>query len=635
MPRESVPDRNSRPKRNKTELACDTCRKRKSRCDGGRPSCSHCVSTQLECVYRPPLVSLETDASLLVRLTHIETRLQALDHGRTDCALAASPAQETSVIKLWPQVPQFHHAAAHKMFNYWTNLRLNLDIPGLEPLEYVGRVDDNDTGLFSAGFETSVAAEISASVVVKGIESMFAIMDNLPFVLRHLFLSGGLAKEVCLDLFNRHLHASPGHDVILAFKTQSIEELLVQAIALKHIAIIAREKVLGDKADLSFRHALQQMWVVQAHQSPQALPFRFLFVIMLLYLYGRPYHALGILQNIEPLVYNTAPKPDDGFAAKLQYEACLYQYYLLESDILSEVDGVPSERLHAIIVTALTQDMAVTFPNVFTNAQSATSVENHHSRELQAHLQLRAYMNTILEHMYNIDRAYCRPRHVAAVVTDIARRLDLWYWTLPLTMRFPRHPSSFCLASEDMSHIMDELSFRYYATIFLVNRPILYHVLHVKYENAVNSSNPDPPGYDPIQDSWVFESCHNCVQNATMIILLHSRRQQTGRHEYLESWCNLQHLVAAYATILQVQTSAISILLQGYGDPDHLLDLAEVVLEKGLNRPANIRESLDILRNIRQNFKRSMPPTPWTGNGCVASPVYSVASHKSQVGHQS
>jgi hypothetical protein len=91
----------------------------------------------------------------------------------------------------------------------------------------------------------------------------------------------------------------------------------------------------------------------------------------------------------------------------------------------------------------------------------------------------------------------------------------------------------------------DELRFRYYATIFLVNRPVLYHVLYEKYENHLQSSDGS------VQDPWVYESCHNCVQNATMIILLHSKRHQTMWRDYFENWCNLQHLIAAYAIILQ------------------------------------------------------------------------------------
>ncbi|OAP63945.1 hypothetical protein AYL99_03172 [Fonsecaea erecta] len=601
----------------------------------------------LECIYRPPMTSLETDASVLARLTQIEARLQVLDQGRTDPGSAGTPL----IVNTWPKIPSFHHAAAHKMFNYWAHLTVNLRIPGLEPLKYVGRVDDNDTGLFSSTFELPIPAEVPVSTVLKSIDSLFATKEGLPFVFRHLLLHGGLSHEVCRDVFRRYSSASLGHDIMLTFKKQPIEELAVQALALKHRAIQTGERTVGDQADVSFRHALQQVWVVQAHQTPQALPFRFLLVIMMLYLYGKPHHALSILQNLESLVWNTAPRPDENPAVKAQYEAYLYLFYILErylglnlrygsilmsiSDILSEVDGVPSERLHSLIVAALTRSTTIAPPNPFENEPFTASADNYKCLELQAHLQLRAYMNTILEHMYKLDRAYCRPEDVEGVITEIGQRLDMWYWTLPPSMRFPRHSSSFYLASNDSWHIMDELRFRYYATIFLVNRPILYHVLHVRYQNAVTTGNIGPIQHDLRLDPWVSESCHNCVQNATMIILLHSKARETKGHEYFESWSNLQHLVAAYAIILQVQESAIAVLLQGYGDPDRLLDIAEAVLEHGLNRPPNIRETLTILKHIRRNFKRNTTTSPSTDNGRATSPVYSVKSHQSKPSIQS
>ena len=61
-------------------LACDNCRQRKSRCDGLRPRCSHCVQSGRSCVYRStPATSLESDATVLARLADTEARLQALE----------------------------------------------------------------------------------------------------------------------------------------------------------------------------------------------------------------------------------------------------------------------------------------------------------------------------------------------------------------------------------------------------------------------------------------------------------------------------------------------------------------------------------------------------------------------------
>lgn len=160
--------------------------------------------------------------------------------------------------------------------------------------------------------------------------------------------------------------------------------------------------------------------------------------------------------------------------------------------------------------------------------------------------------------------------------------------------------------------------------MFLLHRPVLYYVLYEDYEKAVRTGDTSHPKPDP----WVYESCANCVQYATMIVLLHAKRHRTSRHEYFENWNNLQHLIAAYAIIVQVQTSPkMSVLL--CGDPSQLLDSVEFVLEEGLNRPLNVRETLNLLRNIRQNFQRHTPITPSGSQGYASSPVHSVLNHSS------
>ncbi|CAK7204281.1 hypothetical protein SEUCBS139899_007036 [Sporothrix eucalyptigena] len=60
-------------------LACDNCRQRKSRCDGLRPRCSHCVQSGRTCLYRSTPTNLESDASVLARLADTEARLQVLE----------------------------------------------------------------------------------------------------------------------------------------------------------------------------------------------------------------------------------------------------------------------------------------------------------------------------------------------------------------------------------------------------------------------------------------------------------------------------------------------------------------------------------------------------------------------------
>lgn len=106
-------------------------------------------------------------------------------------------------------------------------------------------------------------------------------------------------------------------------------------------------------------------------------------------------------------------------------------------------------------MTALLVLDPVSVPSdLFRTEPTAPRGDEFHVQELQAHLRLRGYMNSVLDNLYTLNRAYCRPEEVAEVLTDIGRRLDLWYWTLPLEMRFSRHPSAFFLGSHRTSDLM-------------------------------------------------------------------------------------------------------------------------------------------------------------------------------------
>ncbi|KAG2414300.1 hypothetical protein HFD88_003491 [Aspergillus terreus] len=65
-------------KRRRVALACDSCRARKSRCDGARPKCSLCIDLGFECVYTPP----STSTNVIVQkdyLKDLEGRVKSLE----------------------------------------------------------------------------------------------------------------------------------------------------------------------------------------------------------------------------------------------------------------------------------------------------------------------------------------------------------------------------------------------------------------------------------------------------------------------------------------------------------------------------------------------------------------------------
>lgn len=91
-PYNSNPPRDSAPtKRSRTAHACDSCRSRKSRCDGARPVCDLCAAMGLGCRYRGPAkqpqLALTTD-----HVFRLESRLQTVEQLlRQQMAVAADP----------------------------------------------------------------------------------------------------------------------------------------------------------------------------------------------------------------------------------------------------------------------------------------------------------------------------------------------------------------------------------------------------------------------------------------------------------------------------------------------------------------------------------------------------------------
>lgn len=53
-------------KRQRVSLACDTCRKKKIKCNGKTPACTNCVNNKLECTYTQPERKIKPKKTLVL-----------------------------------------------------------------------------------------------------------------------------------------------------------------------------------------------------------------------------------------------------------------------------------------------------------------------------------------------------------------------------------------------------------------------------------------------------------------------------------------------------------------------------------------------------------------------------------------
>jgi hypothetical protein len=108
-------------KRQRTALACNSCRYRKSRCDGAHPVCSTCRSQGLECIYRGPVPTTLKQSvdpqSLDRRLQKFEDNIQTIEGRFTrleDLILSINnkqPANDSLHAAARPTVPSHGNTA--------------------------------------------------------------------------------------------------------------------------------------------------------------------------------------------------------------------------------------------------------------------------------------------------------------------------------------------------------------------------------------------------------------------------------------------------------------------------------------------------------------------------------------------
>lgn len=215
------------------------------------------------------------------------------------------------------------------------------------------------------------------------------------------------------------------------------------------------------------------------------------------------------------------------------------------------------------------------------------------------HLQLRIMQNRILDQLYAASQAYVHPSRIGLTVSDTSRKLEAWYRSLPLSMQFSRRVLGHTRMGWSQDSASHELSQRYFACQFLLNRPVFYFVLHEDMEQA--ASPPEVMANHQGIQPWMQDACHASVQNAINIL---ASRIATRRYN---NWCDNQLLLAAHLMTMQAQmkpeTSGLS---HEIGDMESLLDMAERALDIHPARTLVDLRSVEILRNVRQNVRNTI-----------------------------
>ncbi|KAF4629864.1 hypothetical protein G7Y89_g8279 [Cudoniella acicularis] len=532
----------------------------------------------------PTPTNLETDALVLSRLGSAEARIELLEerlgrYGNNGAPVAHNPLPPTSDSL---RIPDLHTAAGHKILQYWPRLRVKLTIPGIEPFQFLKVADHGDLSLTNLVLEERQEFELAP--IISSLEELYERFAEIPlFIVDLLRVSPYFSREHILEPLYQ---AQKVHHSVLNLRDCCIELLLMQTIA----AAYAAADVGGSfpSSAVCLKLALDQLWKLYAQPDEYTIPLTLCFVQILLYFFARPFHVLGMLQALKPALSRFEQSRSREESHEFEKEVFNRLHYLLESDILTELDGVPS--------ASSPQPLKLSAPD-------RSVVNSTHEYYFQSQMFLRYCLNRVLGSLYTANEAYITPQQAGPIISAISSNLETWFQSLPLDMQFSRNVSSFNLTPRLMPPRIKELALRYYACHFMLHRPVLYMVVYEDMEEVAT-----PTGLHKDFEPWVLESCRSCTENAALIILSQYAQCKSPNSVPCHSWCELQLLVGSYAVLLQVQSvPGLAPMFRDLGEIDSLLDAAEVVLSSVPFNSLSTSRTLEVLTNVRHNMTLQTP----------------------------
>jgi hypothetical protein len=99
LPIPRLPSRHIQPPKTRVSRACQSCQQQKTKCDGKKPSCYHCLELSIHCVYlnNKREKTRELVEHLITKNKHLEASLDRVMKEATNST--AQPVQET--LKVW------------------------------------------------------------------------------------------------------------------------------------------------------------------------------------------------------------------------------------------------------------------------------------------------------------------------------------------------------------------------------------------------------------------------------------------------------------------------------------------------------------------------------------------------------
>jgi hypothetical protein len=261
-----------------------------------------------------PLITQDSsDNSVLSRLLTTEARLELLE-ARLLAVEASSTrnqrGQEEQIHrpdKLF-RIPEFHHGAGHKVLQYWSRLRVQLTLSDVDVLCFLKDADNQDTRFFRIPPVDLIQTALPLSLASQCLRTWDEILSELPISFVMLlnncaFSRDGIARqeEMLSDRMQNRDEGMPLSDLPL-------DALLFYTIAFRSLS--EQPSSTLDLSETCFTMALQHLWRVHLEPDEIAAPLMLIVAHIFLYLFARPFHALGMIQSIDSAIDRLLKRTD-------------------------------------------------------------------------------------------------------------------------------------------------------------------------------------------------------------------------------------------------------------------------------------------------------------------------------------
>lgn len=568
--------------RRRATIACEICRSRKSRCDGGRPKCRLCTELHADCVYREPGIKLDAgDKLILERLARIEGLLQS---GMSVSSALGLPSGPIS--------PATSNTASDDMH---TKRMSTTSAPGqsITQLNGLGTWQGNISTMPKA--HTTPALNLLQWPIIRELVSLQCDPQtllqlemtrpplelgrySLEFSAAHAYAEAFFQRVnvwyACVDPATWHAYWHSAMSSGFRSLPDSVIVLLVLALGQAAHSGLSISRIPPGQLPPGisyFAAAWNLLPSLLTRNDTLSTQCHILASAYLLYLV-RPLEAWNLLHNTSMKV-QLLLSSQQGIPPQLRElsERVYWNTLMIESDLLAEMDLPHS----GIVQFEESMRLPRSFPY---DASTASPEEPPGSDELWyflAEIALRRLLNRVSHLIYTTERNTRGSNfHVSSldpVVAELDFQLTQWYENLPQPVKFPRE------RLPARNQVQTVLRLRYFACRTIIYRP---YILAVLADETV------------AQEPGVQDACRKCLE-ACIRQLEYITAHHDGHLPYL--W---QGALSIVSQALLLMGATLSIALAALLPPAHQMNviIAEVVAE--VERLAHLAPSIQLCAEI-------------------------------------